>query len=250
MDDNACTSRFSKKRGSSAQQSLVDEIALHPSVSAINTFSPWQCPKPLPPQQHQAMDDEKRLKEFFSSYPKPTLPILVLGAPKSGKRSVCNRLAHDVFPVECDPTEDGHYRRLLQIFPQDYGKDFRVMLEWTTILTDAAKMIPSVLQYLVRAHEAFILVYRTADRATFEAVEGLWRDHIAEKRECAVLVVANGGEGNDVVSESEGQDMADSLGATFWQLSAKTGDGAAEEQLVAMAKSILLYNMRRIRTAE
>lgn len=195
------------------------------------------------------MDDEARVKEYLSLHTRATLRIIVLGATNSGKRSVCNRLAHDLFPVERDPTEDGHYRRLVQLYPSNQGNDFRVMLEWTTILTDAAQMIPSVLQYLVRAHEAFILVYRTADRATFEAVEGLWRDHIAGKGEGAVLVVANGGEGNDVVSESEGQDMADKLGATFWQLSAKTGDGAAKEQLVAMAKSILLSNTRRTKTA-
>jgi GTPase SAR1 family protein len=188
------------------------------------------------------MSESSRLKEFISLHPRPTLDILVLGAPGSGKRSVCGRLAHDIFPFERDPTEDGQFRRMVQLFPPEAEKKSLVMCNLTTILADPAEMNPGILQQMVREHEVFVLVYRTSNRATFEVVEGLWRNLIAEKGDSVVFLVANGGE-DDVVSEGEGQAMAERLGATFWPLSAKTGYGAAEEQVVAMAKTILLRKM-------
>lgn len=116
-------------------------------------------------------DSSCRLKDFLTSRPLPTLRILVLGAPGSGKRSVCEQLAHGLFPIDCDPTEDEQYRRLIQLFSPEEGRDFRVMLEWTTNLGDPREMIPGILQQMVRDNEAHALLYRTADRATFEAAE-------------------------------------------------------------------------------
>jgi len=121
-------------------------------------------------------EDSRRLKDFLALRPLPTLRILVLGAPGSGKRSVCEWLAHGFFPVDRDPTEDGQYRRLIDLFPTEEGRDFRVMLEWTTNLGDPKEMTPGILQQMVRNNEAYVLLYRTADGATFEAAEGLWRD--------------------------------------------------------------------------
>jgi len=51
--------------------------------------------------------------------------------------------------------------------------------------------------------------------------------------------VANGEDGG--VTSTEGQQLANKLGATFWPLSAKTGDGADEEHLIIMAKAILRH---------
>lgn len=183
--------------------------------------------------------DDDHLKEFLASHPLPTLQVLVLGAPGSGKRSVCEQLAHGVFPVDRDPTENGQYRRLVELFPPEQGRDFRVMLEWTTNLGDPKEMIPGILQQMVRDNEAHALLYRTADRGTFEAVEVLWREHIVGRTDGKVFLVANGeGEG---VTQTQGRQLADRLRATFWPLSAKTGDGAGEEQLINMAKAILLH---------
>jgi GTPase SAR1 family protein len=189
------------------------------------------------------MSESSRLKDFISLQSRPTLDILVLGAPGSGKRSVCGRLAHNIFPFERDPTEDGQFRRMVQLFPPEAGRTFHVLCNWTTILADPKEMHPGILRQMVREHEVFVLVYRTSDRATFEAVEGLWRDLTTGRGDSVVFLVANGGE-DDVVSEGEGQAMAERLGATFWPLSAKTGHGAAEDNVAAMAKTILLRKMR------
>jgi GTPase SAR1 family protein len=198
--------------------------------------------------------DETRLKTHLRLHPNPELNIFVLGAPGSGKRSVCSRIADDVFSQGRDPTEEGTYRRLLQLFPPEEPaeqgrKKFLVMLNWTTILADPALMHVDMLMGLVRAHEAFVLVYRTTERRTFEAVEGLWRNWIAEKGEGEVFVVANGGnegeDGEDIVSEDEGRKMAERIGAAFWSLSAKTGEGAGEEQIANMARAIMLHRVRR-----
>lgn len=183
--------------------------------------------------------DDRRLKDLLASQPLPTLRVLVLSAPGSGKRSVCEQLAHGVFPVDRDPTENGQYRRLIELFPPEQGRDFRVMLEWTTNLGDPKEMIPSILQQMVRDNEAHALLYRTADRGTFQAVEVLWREYIAGRTDGKVFLVANGEE--EGVTQTEGRQLADSLGATFWPLSAKTGDGAGEKQLINMAKAILLH---------
>lgn len=185
------------------------------------------------------MSDDAPMKDFLASQPLPTLRILVLGAPGSGKRSVCEQLAHGVFPVDRDPTENGQYRRLVQLFPPEEGKDFHVVLEWTTNLGDPKEMIPGILQQMVRDNEAHALLYRTTDRTTFEAVEGMWREHIAGRTGGKVFVVANGED--EGVTQTEGQDLAEKLGATFWPLSAKTGDGAGEENLVGVAKAMLLH---------
>ena len=188
-------------------------------------------------------EDSRRLENFLASKPLPTIRILVLGAPGSGKRSVCEQLAYGVFPIDRDPTEDGQYRRLIELFPPEEGRDFRVMLEWTTNLGDPKEMIPGILQQMVRDNEAHALLYRTADRATFEAAERLWREHIAGKTDGNVFLVANGED--EGVTLTEGRQSADRLGATFWPLSAKTGEGAGEEQLIAMAKAILLYRYEK-----
>lgn len=187
--------------------------------------------------------DDDRLKEFLASQPLPTLRILVLGAPGSGKRSVCEQLAHGVFPVGHDPTDNGQYRRLIELFPPEQGRDFRVMLEWTTNLGDPKEMIPGILQQMVRDNEAYALLYRTADRGTFEAVEVLWCDHIAGRAGGKVFLMANGEE--EAVTQTEGKQLADRLGATFWPLSAKTRDGAGEEHLINMAKAMLLHRYRK-----
>ena len=186
--------------------------------------------------------DSSRLKDFFSLHPRPTLDILVLGAPGSGKRSVCGRLAYGVFPFERDPTEDGQFRRLVQLFPPEVERSYHAVCTWTTILADPKEMIPGILRQMVRDHDVFVLLYRTSDRATFEAVEALWRDLIAERGDSMLFVVANGGN-DDVISEREGRSMADKLGATFWPMSAKTGHGAGDEQLAAMAKQMLLRKL-------
>jgi hypothetical protein len=60
-----------------------------------------------------------------------------------------------------------------------------------------------------------------------------------------LFVVANGGDDDVVSSEREGQVLADKLGATFWPMSAKTGHGAGDEEVIAMAKKILLHRLRR-----
>jgi GTPase SAR1 family protein len=198
--------------------------------------------------------DETRLKTYLHLHANPELNIFVLGAPGSGKRSVCSRIADDVFPQGRDPTEDGTYRRLIQLFPPEEPaeqgrKKFLVISNWMTILADPTLMHPDMLRGLVRAHEAFVLVYRTTERRTFEAVEGLWRNWIAGMGKGEVFVVANGGDegedGVDIVSEDEGRKMAERIGAAFWSLSAKTGEGAGEEQIVNMARAIMLHRIRR-----
>jgi GTPase SAR1 family protein len=206
---------------------------------------------------HYIMDanvDETRLKTYLHLHANPELNIFVLGAPGSGKRSVCSRIADDVFPQGRDPTEDGTYRRLIQLFPPEEPveqgrKKFLVISNWMTILADPTLMHPDMLRGLVRAHEAFVLVYRTTERRTFEAVEGLWRNWIAGMGKGEVFVVANGGDegedGVDIVSEDEGRKMAERIGAAFWSLSAKTGEGAGEEQIVNMTRAIILHRVRR-----
>jgi len=199
--------------------------------------------RPRPDTTADMSEDTSRLKDFLASQPLPTLRILVLGAPGSGKRSVCERFAHGVFPVGRDPTENGEYRRLIELFPLEEGREFRVMLEWTTNLGDPKEMIPGILQQMVRDNEAHILPYRVANRGTFEAADGLWREHIAGKTGGKVFLVANGED--EGVTQNEGRQLAHRLGATFWPLSAKTGDGAGEEQLAAMAKAILLHRLQK-----
>jgi hypothetical protein len=205
-----------------------------------------QSPKPHPfsPDTRADMsEDVRRLKDHLALQPLPTLRIFVFGAPGSGKRSVCEQLAHGSFPIGREPTEDGQYRRLLQLLPPEEGENFRVMLEWTTNLGDPREMTPDILQLMVRDNEAHILLYRTADRATFDAVEGLWREHIAGRTNGKVFVVANGED--EGVTQIEGKKLADRMGATFWPLSAQTGDGAGEEQLVAMARAVLLHRYEK-----
>jgi hypothetical protein len=91
---------------------------------------------------------------------------------------------------------------------------------------------------MVRDNEAHALLYRTADRGTFEAVEVLWREHIAGRTGGKLFLMANGED--EGVTQIEGKQLAERMGATFWPLSAKTGDGAGEEQLINIAKAILL----------
>ena len=141
MQVSSVPKRFSCEWGHPCKHCCCDDRYLQMMLLATNCGLYLSLERPLVVSQspvlhlsHAATNanmsvDSRRLKDFLASRPLPTLRILVLGAPGSGKRSTCERLAHGVFPIDRDPTEDGQYRRVVQLFPPEEGREFRVMLE-------------------------------------------------------------------------------------------------------------------------
>ena len=125
-------------------------------------------------------------------------------------------------------------------------------VEWTTILADASRIIPSVMQYMVRENEAYMLIYRVDSRASFDAAEGLMRDRVQASRDqndAPLFLVANCvdlPQEHWAVTEDEGKALAQRLGGDVFSCSAKTGQGCGVETIQGMVEKVLLHRLGKL----
>lgn len=212
------------------------------------------------PSQEDSSPEESLLRSYLTQNPQSTLEVLVLGAPNTGKRSLCERFTTDTFTHERDPTQTGQHRRLLELFPKSSvdakapaDPKCQVLLD-LTLLGDASNTHPGIVRQMVQDNEAYLLVYSVTDRSSFEAVEGLWRKHVrvgARSLKAPLFLVANctdAAQEQRVVTEAEGAELAKKLRAELWPVSAKTGIGCGQGEVSALAQKVLLRRLQRQRT--
>jgi GTPase SAR1 family protein len=186
----------------------------------------------------------------------PILRIIVLGPKGAGKLSLLSQLTTGYFPASHDPTDDRMFRKQVHISPvlsaNDKRQKHRVMLELYCDAAWRSDTSPAIVQQMLSLDEAWVLVYDINDRASYEVVKDIHRNHISQPRQEQARmegwVVANQidrlKDGEGAVSEAEGRKWADDIGARFWMTSAKKREGCGTDALMSIARDILLSRMK------
>lgn len=117
--------------------------------------------------------------------------------------------------------------------------------------------------------EACFFVYSVGDRASFEAVRWYHEQFLLERSierknprcwygcdsgvptycpprppfDGLIFVMANKIDGERVVTKEEGEQLSESLGATYMEISARMGDGVGTELLKRLVSRILLHRI-------
>ena len=142
--------------------------------------------------------------------------IVVFGAGAVGKSALTVQFVQGYFVPDYDPTIEDSYKRVIDVDSQNVHLD---------ILDTAGQddFAPMRTGYM-RQGKGFIIVYAIDDRASFEEVEVFHRDLIRTKGTAGIPIVICGNkcdlEEKRVVSKTEGEEMADRLGAIFLETSA------------------------------
>ncbi|KAH0795074.1 small GTP-binding protein [Histomonas meleagridis] len=142
--------------------------------------------------------------------------VVVFGAGAVGKSALTIQFVQGYFITDYDPTIEDSYKRVLLVDNENVQLD---ILD-TAGQDDFAPMRTSYM----RQGKGFIIVYAIDDRASFEEAEAFYRDLSRTKGTSNVPVVLCGNkcdlEDKRVVSKTEGEELAQKLGATFYETSA------------------------------
>uniref|UniRef100_A0A6B2LKZ4 Uncharacterized protein n=1 Tax=Arcella intermedia TaxID=1963864 RepID=A0A6B2LKZ4_9EUKA len=148
------------------------------------------------------------------------LKIAVLGDCGSGKSAfVCHFVTGDFHP-RLDPTIEDIYRKPFEVRNQP------ILLEiLDTATPDCTWGVPYHEMY-IKNNIAFVLLYSITSKTSFENL-GAWNDNIKKMKESTHPITLVGSkadlEEKRQVSYEEGLSFAERIGATFWEVSSKTG---------------------------
>ncbi|KAM0441003.1 hypothetical protein ACHAPT_000308 [Fusarium lateritium] len=166
-----------------------------------------------------------------------TMQAYFAGSPGVGLRMLLHRICYQGYEDDLpyDPTgEDGRRMVMAQRGP--------VILNCDVIRSDAAHN-PAMVKWAAEREDALICVYSVADRSSFEHLQTLCKDiPLPPPPEGAVLFVA--ASKTDLpdwkVSLEEGRQLSSSIGAEFLIMSAKTGAGCGDDDVVALVDHVYL----------
>jgi len=148
--------------------------------------------------------------------------IVVVGADQVGKSSLIGRYVSNEFNDEYYPTIGIDYKCKVQV----HGPFFKKMQLW-----DMAGQVRfrSIIQNYCRSATAVIIVYDVTDDMSLFIIRE-WALDVWLHGNKAVALVAN--KCDDItrrkISTEDGQQAADSLGLSYYEVSAKTGQGVNE----------------------
>ena len=162
----------------------------------------------------------------------PQVKLVMLGSGGVGKSTLTIQFIHRVFVEEYDPTMEDSYRKATE----HNGKSYLVDI----LDTAGSYEFSSEFDHMVRAGDAFLVVFSVTDRSSFDEVRSfvdtIRRLHEDEERFSAVLV------GNKIdledartVTTKEGEALAMELGLpAYVETTAKEFDSteAAFKQLL------------------
>jgi small GTP-binding protein len=148
--------------------------------------------------------------------------VVLLGEGSVGKTSMSRRYVQNAFDAVLPRTSNASYLEK-EVRPA-HGKKVRLAI-WDTAGQERFHALAPL--YYRDAHAA-LLVYDIADRASFARI-GHWIAELQTQAPGTVLAIAGNkcdlGDAARQVSESEGRALADSIGAAFFETSAKLGTG-------------------------
>ncbi|KAG2382040.1 hypothetical protein C9374_005832 [Naegleria lovaniensis] len=146
------------------------------------------------------------------------LTIGIFGPFAVGKTSISVQFVENKFSEVHDPTIEDYF---------ETTRNVKGIVSNITILDTAGQeTYQSLLSDAMSEAEGFILVYSITDRSSFEKVQKL-REKVQMVQSSTVPVILVGNkcdlEHERVVSKSEGEEIAKSVGCPFIETSAKTG---------------------------
>jgi len=163
--------------------------------------------------------------------------LVILGEGGVGKSALTIQLTQNHFITEYDPTIENSYRKQVNI------DDETCMLD---ILDTAGQEEYSAMrdQY-IRSGQGFVMVYSITSRATFESLPSFHDQILRVKDEDSFPVAVLGNkcdlEKDREVSTMEGKEFADSIGAPFFETSAKARINV-EEGFYQLVREIRKWN--------
>lgn len=149
------------------------------------------------------------------------LKLVLVGHTSVGKTCVVRQATSGKFTEDCPPTLGASY--LSKIVSYN-NQDVRLQI-WDTAGQERYKgMAP---MYFRGAHVALV-VYSVTDQVSFDALD-TWIDSLKENAEPDTILFLVGNkidmENERVISTEVGSEKARSIGAEFYEVSAKTSDG-------------------------
>lgn len=190
----------------------------------------------LPPNHHEVYITMS-MKEALPSY-----KIVLLGEGRVGKTSILLRFVENSYVEGCPSTTSASYLEKHVIVDEQQTTSRR---EANLSIWDTAgqERFHSLGPIYYRDAKGAVLVYDITDASTFDRVKS-WtkelRKMVGDKTKICLTIVGNklDLERNRVVSVEEATKYASSVGATFFETSAKTGRGV-EDVFVDLTKTML-----------
>ena len=147
------------------------------------------------------------------------LKIVLVGHTNVGKTCIVRQATTGVFSEDSAPTLGASYvSKLTNV----NGTDVRLQI-WDTAGQERYKgMTPMY----YRGAQTALIVYSVTDTESFESVDG-WLSSLRENAEpnITLFLLANKCDCERTVSREQGVEKAKQMGAHFYEVSAKTGDG-------------------------
>ncbi|KAH0794834.1 Ras GTPase [Histomonas meleagridis] len=165
------------------------------------------------------------------------IKVVVFGAGAVGKSALTIQFVQGYFITDYDPTIEDSYKRVLLIGDENIQLD---------ILDTAGQddFAPMRISYM-RQGKGFIIVYAIDDRSSFDEVEVFHRDITRTKGTQQVPIVICGNkcdlEVKRMVNKSEGEELAQKIGAIFFETSA-LANIHIEDAFSELVKAILKQN--------
>ncbi|KAK5575582.1 hypothetical protein RB653_006715 [Dictyostelium firmibasis] len=153
----------------------------------------------------------------FVNYNNISIRLCVLGDGGVGKTSVTIQFVSNNFLNCYDPTIEDLYRKQYVIDDQVYMLDI--------LDTAGQDELTPIRNHWIRSCESFILVYSITSRSSFDQIQ-FYRDLIVsllDRDNVPIMMIGNKSdlEYERIVTYQEGKDLANRLGMSFMEVSAK-----------------------------
>ncbi|KAH0787844.1 small GTP-binding protein [Histomonas meleagridis] len=149
------------------------------------------------------------------------IKVVLIGDPAVGKSCIANRAVTGVFNEEMEATLGASYISKVVTFND---KEYKLQI-WDTAGQEKFRGLTPL---YFRGANVALIVYAIDNIDSFHAVEK-WLTRLRESadKDVRIFLVANKIDNiaYKVVESDEGQELAEKIGATFYEVSAKTGQG-------------------------
>jgi GTPase KRas protein len=161
------------------------------------------------------------------------IKVVMLGNGGVGKSAITYRFVHNKFNESYNPTIEDSYRKQIKLDNQNIVLDI--------LDTAGQEEYIELREVYMRGGEGFIIVFSITDKKSFQEVTE-FRDRtlrVKDKDKVPMILVGNKAdlEHQRAVSKADGEELAKTLGVTYFETSAQTGLNT-EEIYYAIAKAV------------
>jgi small GTP-binding protein len=152
------------------------------------------------------------------------IKVVLIGESGTGKTSIIQRYAYEIFDPNCASSISSQYITK-KIELTDINKTLQVNI-WDTAGQEKYR---SMAKLFYKDAKIILFVYDITSKQSFEEIKNFWLSQVEQNCEVGVLlgVIANKSDlyGNQQVTNNEGMQLANEIGAIFQMTSAKSGVG-------------------------